>query len=192
MKPFYKAILLLTVCLIVLQFFQAELVFHRDKIELGQWYRLITGNFVHSNYYHLALNLASLWIAGFLFSDSLKIKMLILNIFILSVCVGVGLYLFNPDLLKYYGFSGVLYGLYLVGATTILLQKDYITGSLIYIFVTGKMLWGFFMGEDAGTIELIGMAVAVHAHLYGVLGSLLISLSLFFMNNTNRKHTPPV
>ena len=192
MKSLFKAILVLTVCLIVFQFFQAELVFHRDKIELGQWYRLITGNFVHSNFYHLALNLASLWIAAFLFYESLKINVLIFSIITLSAVVGIGLYLFNPDLLKYYGFSGVLYGLYLVGATTLLLQKDTVTGLLIYIFVVGKMLWGFFMGEDAGTVELIGMAVAVHAHLYGVFGSLAISLSLFFMNTTNKKYTPPV
>ena len=179
MKPLVKAILIFTILLFLLQFFQNQLVWNRPEIEAGKWYRIITGNLIHSNYPHLFLNLAGLWIAGLLFVDSMNSKTFLLSTIILSLFVGLGLYYFSTDLMKYYGFSGVLYGLFIVGGTSLILQKDYITGFLLYLFIGGKIIWDSLYGASKSSAELIGVPVAVDAHISGAVGAILISLALY-------------
>ncbi len=179
MKPLVKAILIFTILLFLLQFFQNQLVWNRPEIEAGKWYRIITGNLIHSNYPHLFLNLAGLWIAGLLFVDSMNSKTFLLSTIILSLFVGLGLYYFSTDLMKYYGFSGVLYGLFIVGGTSLILQKVYITGFLLYLFIGGKIIWDSLYGASKSSAELIGVPVAVDAHISGAVGAILISLALY-------------
>jgi len=172
-KPLILAILGLSVLLIILQFFQNEIVYHRTNISEGQWWRIITGNLIHSNYTHLALNLAGLWILGFLFIDSLKIKTFIFSIVFLCLIVGTGLYIYTPELDVYYGFSGVLYGLFLIGAFSAILQHDYFTGISVALLLFFKVAWDLFKGGSLTSEKLIGIPVATDAHLYGVLGASL-------------------
>ena len=179
LKPLILGILALTIILLLAQFFRNELAFYRTAIDLGQWWLVLSGNFVHSNYPHLFLNFTGLWIFGFIFFDNLPLKTFIISILLLCVSVGIGLYLFNPELQKYYGFSGVLYGLFLVGATTAILAKDWLTGITVALFIIGKIIWDLIYGGSSSSAELIGVPVAIHAHLYGAIGALFISVGLY-------------
>lgn len=188
MKPLILVILALSICLFIIQSFQSELVFYRDLINQGEWWRLLTGNFVHSNYPHLLLNLAGLWILGFLFIDHFKVKTFIFSIIFIGVFVGLGLYYFDLDLQKYYGFSGILYGLFIVGGANAIIQKDYFNGILITVFIIVKLIWDLIYGGSASSEELIGIPVAVHSHLYGIIAASFISFLLFlqyFISKTN-------
>jgi len=187
LKPLILGILVLSIIVLVAQLFQSDLVFYRDNINTGQWWRIISGNFVHSNYPHLFMNLAGLWVFGFLFIDSLSLKTFLTSILLLSFSVGFGLYFFDLNLQKYYGFSGILYGLFLVGASTAIFKKDYLTGIAVAIVVIAKIIWDLFNGGSASSAELIGIPVAIHAHLYGALGAIAISGILYIIN----KSTPP-
>ena len=169
----------LTIALLITQVFRNDLVFHRTAIDHGQWWLVLSGNIVHSNYPHLFLNLAGLWILGFIFFDNLSLKTFIISALFLCTSVGIGLYLFNPELQKYYGFSGALYGLFLVGATTAILAKDLFTGVTVTLIITGKIIWDLIYGGSSSNAELIGIPVAVHAHLYGAIGALFISIGLY-------------
>lgn len=179
LKPFILGILALTVILLIAQFFRNDLVFHRTAIDLGQWWLILSGNFVHSNYPHLFMNLAGLWIFGFIFFDNLSLKTFTISTIILCISVGAGLYFFNPELQKYYGFSGALYGLFLVGATTALLARDWFTGIVVTLFIIGKIIWDLIYGGSSSSAELIGVPVAIHAHLYGAISALFISIGLY-------------
>ncbi len=181
-KPLIIAVVFVTLVLITLQPLQTTLVFQRDLIEQGQWWRIISGNLVHSNISHLLLNLSGLWIMAFLFIDSLSAKTFLVSSFILCFFVGLGLYYLDHELIKYYGFSGVLYGLFLLGGVTTLIAKDYFTGISIIVFISGKLIWDLINGGSTSSEELIGIPVAVNAHLYGVTGALLISLFLYFFH----------
>ena len=187
LNPLILSILILSVIIFIAQFFQSDLVFYRDNINTGQWWRVISGNFVHSNYPHLFMNLAGLWIFGFLFIDSFPLKTFFTSILLLSFCVGLGLYLFDLNLQKYYGFSGILYGLFLVGAATAIFKKEYLTGIAVAIVIMAKIIWDLFNGGSASSADLIGIPVAVHAHLYGALGAIVISSILYILNRS----TPP-
>ncbi len=164
--------------MIALQFFQDDLVFKRDAISHGQWWRIISGNFVHTNYPHLALNLTGWWIMGLLFFDSFQGKKILLSTFFLSIFTGTCLYWFSTSLEWYAGFSGVLYGLFLVGAITAILQKDYLFGIAVALLIIGKVLWGVFLGESESSVELIGVPVATDAHLFGITGAIIVGLFL--------------
>jgi len=185
LNSFILGILTVSIILLVNQFFRDTLVFHRSGIDSGQWWLLISGNFVHSNYPHLFLNLAGLWIFGFLFFDNVSLKTFIISTILLSVSVGIGLYIFDPELQKYYGFSGILYGLFLIGATSSPLSKDWFTGISIILFIVGKIIWDLVYGGSSSSAALIGMPVAVHAHLYGALGAFLISVGLYLIHLKN-------
>jgi len=179
LKPLILGIFVLTIVLLIAQVFRNDLAFHRTAIDLGQWWLILSGNIVHSNYPHLFLNLAGLWIFGFIFFDSLSLRTFIISTLFLCASVGIGLYLFSPELQKYYGFSGALYGLYLVGATTALLAKDLFTGIIVTLLIIGKIIWDLTYGGSSSSAELIGIPVAVHAHFYGAVGAVFISFVLY-------------
>ena len=189
LNPLILAIFILSIALVITQSFQQEFMFFRDQINSGQWWRLISGNFVHSNYPHLFMNLAGLWILGLLFIDSLSLKTFISSTIMLSIIVGLGLYYYSPELQRYYGISGVLHGLFLVGATTAILQKDLFTGLSTAALIITKTIWDEIYGGNDSSAELIGVAVATDAHLYGVIGAVLISITLTLIYY---KNTPPI
>lgn len=189
-KPLINTIIVLSISLLTFQFFGEEVVYHRIFISDGELWRIVSGNFTHSNFPHLFLNLAGLWILAFLFIDTLKTKTFIFSTAFLSVFVGLGLYLLSPELTKYYGFSGVLYGLFICGATGAILQRDVFTGASVIIFITGKVIWDVYYGGNSSSEKLIGVPVAVDAHLYGLIGSSIISGFLIFKQRYI-KYTPP-
>ncbi len=178
MKTTLITLITLSLLMIALQFFQDDFVFKRDEINHGEWWRIVTGNFVHTNYPHLALNLTGFWIMGFLFMDSFKTKKILISTLFLSIFTGLFLYWFSPNLAWYAGFSGVLYGLFLVGAVTAIYQKDYLFGFGVAILIISKVLWGYFMGGSESSAELIGVPVATDAHLFGIIGAAFVSTAL--------------
>ena len=190
LKPLIFSILVLSVLLIILQSLQTDLAFQRTLINQGEWWRLISGNLVHANYAHLWLNLAGLWLFGFLFIDSVTAKTFILSVIFISIIVGLGLFIFDHQLMNYYGFSGVLYGLFLIGAVQALLHHDKVTGFSLLILLCGKMFWDFNHGGNQFSQEIMGIPVAINAHLYGLIGAGLVSLILLIKNKTNQ-YTPP-
>lgn len=175
-KLMLVVILTLSLLLLFLQFFQDELVFKRDNINQGQWWRLITGNLVHTNFPHLGMNVAGLWISAFLFADYLTPKNYIISLFVLLIFVGLGIYFFSPVLMWYAGISGALYGLFLIGAVYAILHKDYITGIPLLILIPAKIIWDLIYGGSQSSAELIGVPVATDAHLYGMIGAIPLAL----------------
>ena len=175
-KSMLIVILTLSLLLLFLQFFQDALVFKRNNINQGQWWRLITGNLVHTNFPHLAMNLAGLWISAFLFTDSISPKNYVISLFFLIICVGLGIYFFSPSLEWYAGISGALYGLFLIGAVYAIIHKDYITGVPLIMLIPIKIIWDLIYGGSQSSAELIGVPVATDAHLYGMIGAIPLAL----------------
>ena len=185
-----KAMVALTVLLLVAQFFQQSLVFNREAINAQEWWRLLSGNFTHANFPHLALNVAGLWVLLFLFSHTFNHTVFVISIIMLCFIVGISLYLFNPQLVFYYGFSGVLYGLFIIGSAQALLKKDGFTGISVLFVTLGKVIWDSINGGSETSADLIGMPVATDAHLYGVIGGIFISLVLVLYQHFYKVHPP--
>lgn len=92
------------------------LEFSRSAIADGELWRLLTGNLMHSNGWHLLMNIGGLLLAtllvGHLFSKRHFITLAISN----GLVVGVLIYWLNPEIEYYVGLSGYLHGLFIYGA----------------------------------------------------------------------------
>jgi len=89
-------------------------VFDRTAIAQGEWWRLITGHWVHSDLTHASWDIAALLLLGVLFEARLKWHLLWV-LLLSGLGIDVWLWWGDPALHYYCGLSGVLNGLLVVG-----------------------------------------------------------------------------
>lgn len=156
---------------------------HPDSLN-GEYYRLLTGNFFHSNYNHLLLNSGGLLLIWLFHAEHYSWK----HYFsvLLLCCVGSSLaaLTLTPGS-SIIGLSGALHGLIIYGAFRDIQDKQLRqVGILMLIGVTGKVILENTMGISDTSEGLIGMRVAIEAHLFGtVTGIVLGLLSLKLLPN---------
>lgn len=157
------------------------LVYQRAAITHGEWWRLLTGHFFHTNNYHLLLNLAALTLLWALHGHFYSITNYTLLFVCSAITCSVGLYYYTPELQQYVGLSGVLHGIFIWGAIMDIKQGDK-TGYLLFIGVWLKIAHEQFYGASVEVANLIGANVAVDAHLWGAIGGLIFS-GLYLIKN---------
>jgi rhomboid family GlyGly-CTERM serine protease len=147
--------------------------YERALVPAEPW-RLLTAHLVHLGWIHLALNIAALAAAWALLGGLLRAGAWSAALLACALGVSAGLWLRHPELVWYVGLSGVLHGLFTVGAVAGLRRAPLFHG-LLLAGVVAKVAWEQFTGTGAGTSALIGGAVIVDAHLYGVLAGLALA-----------------
>ena len=155
----------------------------RDIILNGQWWRILTGNFTHTNLPHLTMNLAGLWVISFIFKPNEKA----LFICLLSISVAIGLFNFLSSMNSYVGLSGTLHGLFAYFALQEALNGRK-SSWLLVIGVSIKIAWELTMGASLATQDLINAQVAVDAHLYGALSGMIFSAAFYGFKYKTRLH----
>lgn len=155
---------------------QDFLRYERSLILEGEYWRLLGAHFAHLNLTHLALNLAGWWLFLLLCGHLFSSKQLTINILILALGISFGLLILRTDFQWYLGFSGVLYGLLLIGSLRFALQEQRLIGALIFGTLTVKMALDIYSGQTNTSALLIGAPVATVAHVYGLIIGLLLSL----------------
>lgn len=146
-----------------------------DAVQAGEVWRIVTAHWVHVNWKHLMLNALSLVVLVSLTTPGWTIRRWLLQTVIIAVGISVLLALFNPEVLDYAGHSGVLYGLYLLGAIA-LYPRDRLVASLIVVIVSGRVVVEKLEIFDLGTDDFIGARVILDAHMYGLLMAIAIAL----------------
>jgi len=167
--------------------FTQALVYQRQLITDGEVWRLITGHILHTNGYHLLLNLAGLFMLWALHGRFYRIKNYTALFLFCSIFTSVGIYYFDPTLLQYVGLSGVLHGVFVYGAIMDINAKDK-TGYLLFLGVWLKIAYEQFYGANTNVSNLIEANVAVNAHLWGALGGLLFSVGYIYMIKSKINH----
>ena len=89
-------------------------VFDRVAIAQGEWWRLVTGHWVHSDLTHAGWDIVALLLLGSLFEARLQWR-LPLSLLIGTVGVDAWLWWGDPTLRYYCGLSGILNSLLIVG-----------------------------------------------------------------------------
>ena len=163
-------IILFLVMGVMMQNFQETLVFSQEKISSGEVWRIWSGQFVHINYLHLLLNGLGFGILIFLYQHSISTTQLFVQIVYLASCIGLSLYFFSPKIQLYAGFSGILYGLFIIAAIQAHIGKDYLLSYPVFLIITGKIIWDKLDNTD---INFINITVADNAHIYGYLSALI-------------------
>ncbi|QIR14511.1 rhombosortase [Shewanella aestuarii] len=148
-----------------------------DAIEHGELWRLVTGNLLHTNGWHLAMNLAGFWVIIFLHELHYKNHTGKLILLFISLCLleGIGLFLFYPSLKAYVGLSGLLHGLFTFGAIMDI-KKGLLSGYFLLLGVIAKVAFEQYFGASDGISSLINARVATESHLIGVVAGLICAL----------------
>jgi len=171
----------LTICVIslLLQLFEPDSIlwsrYERAPIINHEWWRLLSGNFVHLGWEHLLMNLAGLILIWILLGRLLSPTQWLAVIVSSSLAVGLGLLAFNPQLEWYVGLSGMLHGMFVAGLINNI-RRGYRLEWLLLIALTAKLIWEQVSGALPGSTELAGGTVIVDAHLYGAIAGLLVSV----------------
>lgn len=174
------AIALLSVVAFISEYFLGglftnSLVYQRQLIGEGEIWRLITGHLLHTNGYHLLLNLAALFMLWALHGRFYSIKNYTALFLFCSITTSIGIYYFDPTLIQYVGLSGILHGVFIFGAIMDINAKDK-TGYLLFIGGWLKIAHEQFYGASTDVSNLIEASVAIDAHLWGALGGLLFGV----------------
>lgn len=156
------------------------LQFQRASIDAGSWWLLLTGNFVHLGSSHLWMNLAGFALVVALVWQHFSYRQWLLIILFSSVVVGLGLWLYNPEVEGYVGFSGTLHGLILAGCLADLRVYPK-SAAILLTLIIGKLAWEQFAGALPGSESVAGGSVVVDAHLYGALGGAVLGIGFIIL-----------
>jgi len=142
-----------------------------NSIQEGQWWRIVTGNFTHTNYSHLAMNILGLWVISYIFKPTVRS----LGLLLIVVSAGVGFSLLLSNLPNYMGLSGTLHGLFAFYSL-----QEALSGRksswLLVIGVIIKVVSEQWLGAPASTANFIQARVATEAHLAGLTLGLILSI----------------
>jgi rhomboid family GlyGly-CTERM serine protease len=142
-------------------------------IQNAQYWRLLSGNFLHTNFIHLLLNSAGVIFIWLLHAEHYTPKRYFSILLLCCLGCGVGLYFFSP-LQQYVGLSGALHGVIAYGAIKDIEVKMK-TGWLLLAGIIIKVAYENIAGASDSVKALIDANVAVEAHLFGLASGLLLA-----------------
>jgi len=183
----YQLALLIALICITLQYMglSEQLSYQRSLVASGQWWRLLSGNFVHLGSSHLWMNLAGLALVVSLVWSHFSFLHWLVIILLCSVGVGTGLWFFNPEVEGYVGFSGTLHGLIIAG--TVADFRSYPRSAAILLaLVVAKLIWEQVAGALPGSEATAGGMVLVDSHLYGAICGAIVAPVIMALNHRSK------
>lgn len=153
--------------------------YERLPVLHGEYWRLITGHFVHGSTQHLLLNAVGLGLVAVLFPREYSLRGWLLILASSIATIDIGFVLLEPQLEWYVGLSGVLHGALVAGAIGWWRHESRLRTVALTAIVIGKIAWE----QWQGALPLSGdMPVIVDAHLYGAIGGALAGAWLSLHN----------
>jgi rhomboid family GlyGly-CTERM serine protease len=149
--------------------------YDRGLIAAGQWWRMLSCNFVHLGWWHWFLNELGLLVLVLLCPQALSPAVWMRRLILLSLGMSVGLYCFVPQMSYYVGMSGIIHGLFVLGLMPQVLKKDLISACCL-AYILGKLIWELMTGAPLSDEQAIGGHVAIQSHLFGAISALVYGL----------------
>lgn len=143
-------------------------------LQSGEYWRAISAHWVHVNWKHLLLNAAGILLCLSITAPGWSfIRWLLYQIYF-ALGISILFTLFNPQLDWYVGYSGVLYGIFLLAAVD-LYDRDRLIAGLLGASIVIKITLEQTSDINLTTSDMIGSPVIVDAHLYGVILAIFIA-----------------
>ncbi|MGB5719736.1 MAG: rhombosortase [Woeseiaceae bacterium] len=156
---------------------RVALRFDRPGILEGDWWRLISGHFVHLGGAHFALNAAGLGLVWYLVGKSFNGSRWLLIVIACLLGMDLGFWFLKPEISWYVGLSGLLHGLLAAGLAEKLRQPETETFILAALLL-GKLAFEQLSGPLPGSEGTAGGPVVVDAHLFGAVSGVLAAILL--------------
>lgn len=158
----------------------------REATNHGQYWRLLTANWVHFGWYHTLMNTCAFLLCAFAFFTHWSIRQFLIVSFFIQLCVGMGVYWFNPEYAVYAGLSGAIHGYILVGLSLDHRHKIWIRALLAGALI-GKVIYEHSTNYQTTSLqELLPVPVAYDAHLYGVIAGCILVATLVIKNRITK------
>ena len=154
-----------------------QLQYERSAIGAGEFWRLVSGHFVHLGISHFLLNAAGLALVWFLTGRFLHWSQWALAMAFAIAVIDLGLWFLNPGLQWYVGLSGLLHALLATGLL-VGLSANRRELQLLVALLALKIAWEQLVGPLPGSETSSGGRVIVDAHLYGVVAGVLSGLAV--------------
>lgn len=161
------------------------LIYNRDLVTQGQYYRLISGHFLHTNGNHFMLNAAAVILLWALHGQYYNHKNYLMVFLTSATICSLGIHWHSLDIALYVGLSGVLHGFFVWGALMDIKHQEK-TGYLLLIGVILKIAHEQFYGASADVESFIESSVATDAHLFGAIGGALVFFIHYFITKNRR------
>jgi membrane associated rhomboid family serine protease len=146
----------------------------------GEWWRLITGGFLHANLIHIAFNMFALWVLGSQLEPALGRLRFGVVYFVSLLAGSLGVMLVSPDVVTV-GASGAIFGLFGVAVAA---QRS-----------QGINIWQ----SGVGMILVINLAltfgvsgISIGGHIGGLIGGYLCGVILYNLGPNIKDRTIPV
>lgn len=182
--PDWKFVAFVVPLMALLQVIGPEILrYEQNWLETGQVWRVLTAHWVHVGWMHWFLNCLGLGIMVMLTRPGWSMWRWATTTLTMALGISLLMTLFNTEVGNFAGFSGILYGLFLLGAIRLFTQ-DRLVAVLVGAAIIGKIGMEQFEFYDFNSGDLIGARVIVDSHLYGVLMAVAIALlwSTYTMN----------
>lgn len=153
-------------------------VFNKTLILKGEFWRILTGHFVHMNIDHLIWDLLAFIVLGSVIE--LKGKHLISSFVACCLAVSAWMFLGEPELLSYYGLSGALNGWLVMASLTLWEQakeKKYLMVLVIALVKSGYEVLSnkpLFIDPQTSTVP--------SSHVAGLLGGVACWMYIKFQS----------
>ena len=137
-----------------------------SKLHSGEYWRIVSGHFIHISWTHYAMNISGLVLLSFIYPTFFSHYRWILCVLLIAILISFALVLFSDDLKWYVGFSGVLSGLFAAAAIENF-QTNRVMNTAILVLLTVYIAFQVYSGELVpGAID--GLSTSSYAHLFGL------------------------
>lgn len=151
--------------------------FERAGIGNGEWWRLATAHYVHLNTPHLVMNALALTLVIALLRTACTAATWFVVYAAIALAVSGALLVFEPQLQRYAGASGVIHGLVAFGAL-LRLREARVESAALLAGLLAKLAWEAGAGPLGGSEQLIGAPVITASHRYGAIAGVVAALLL--------------
>lgn len=140
----------------------------RELVASGEWWRLFSYQFLHSDVIHILGNMTSLFLAGLILESHIGSGRLLLAYLVSGVVAGlasIGWYADTPSV----GASGAIFGLY--GLALALIQNKAFPSDWMYVFLimTASMVgYGFLIGLFGNIDNAAHVGGMIAGYIFGL------------------------
>lgn len=155
-----------------------------------EYWRWLTGHWVHLSWGHLWMNWLALLIIFVSFNDLYSARDWLMLALSMPLLISLQFIFFAEQLVWYVGLSGWLHGLIMI----CMLQDAKLPKAVRVIFIillTIKLLWEQVYGALPGSAELAGGNVVVDAHLFGAISGVLVHIAYVLVKQIRKRLDAP-